>query len=90
MGMLEKDFKRSSPIYFTRRLEGMRQAQEMQYRNDWILTRWQTAVLLSPHSKRPINPQQLITFDWEKKDMLTISDAMRKYKSIFDKLTPPS
>lgn len=86
--MLETDFKRSTPIYFTRRLEGLRQAQELEYRNGWIIARWQAAVMLSPWSKQPITPQQLITFDWEKKEMLTITEAVEKYRSIFDKLTP--
>jgi hypothetical protein len=87
MGMLENDFKRCSMRYFALRLVGMRNKQDRQYKNEWERTRWQTAVLLSPHSKRPIDPLKLITFDWER-DALTISDKIEKYKSIFEKLTP--
>lgn len=88
MGLLEHEFKRCTPIYFTRRLEGMRSVQEQKFRNEWERTRWQTAILLQPYSKRQINPRSLITFDWEKKDVLTIFEAVDKYKSIFEKLTP--
>jgi hypothetical protein len=87
MGMLENDFKRCSMRYFALRLVGMRNKQDRQYRNEWERTRWQTAVLLSPHSKRPIDPKKLITFDWERKE-LTIIEEVEKYRSIFEKLTP--
>lgn len=65
----------------------MRQAQQAQYRNEWERTRWQTAVMLSPHSKRPVDPLKLITFDWER-ESLTITEKIDKYKTIFEKLTP--
>jgi hypothetical protein len=85
--MNENDFKRCTPRYFRIRLHGMREAQMQQYRNDWERCRWQTSVLLSPHSKRPIDPKKLITFDWERKE-LTIIEEVEKYRSIFEKLTP--
>ena len=85
--MLENDYKRCTPKYFRIRLHGMRQAQQAQYRNEWERVRWQTAVLLSPHSKRPVDPLKLIRFEWER-DTLTISDKVEKYKTIFEKLTP--
>jgi hypothetical protein len=65
----------------------MREAQMQQYRNDWERCRWQTSVLLSPYSKRPIDPKKLITFDWERNE-LTIIEEVEKYRSIFEKLTP--
>jgi len=85
--MLENDFKRCTPRYFRIRLHGLRQAQQAQYRNEWERVRWQTAVMLSPHSKHPVDPLKLIRFSWER-DTLTISDKIEKYKTIFDKLTP--
>jgi len=55
----------------------MREAQMQQYRNDWERCRWQTSVLLSPHSKRPIDPKKLITFDWERKELTIIEEVLR-------------
>jgi len=45
--------------------------------------------MLSPHGKkgRPIKPKDLITFEWEKKD-LNVVEVVTKYKDIFDKLRP--
>ncbi len=62
-------------------------AQQAQYRNEWERVRWQTAVMLSPHSKQPVDPLKLIRFSWER-DTLTISEKIDKYKTIFEKLTP--
>lgn len=66
----------------------MRSAQKQIYQSEWERTRWLAAVMLSPYSKQPINPQKLITFGWEKSEVLTIFEAVDKYKSIFDKLKP--
>jgi hypothetical protein len=89
LGFTPEDLERYQPEYFRIKLEGVRNAQTQQFRNEWERTRWLATVMLSPHGKkgRPIKPKDLITFDWEKKD-LNIVEVVTKYKHIFDKLRP--
>jgi hypothetical protein len=77
------------PEYFRIKLEGIRNAQTQQFRNEWERTRWLATIVLSPHAKkgRPIKPKDLITFEWEKAD-LNIVEVVTKYKHVFDKLRP--
>ena len=77
------------PEYFRIKLEGLRNAQTQQFRNDWERTRWLATIVLSPHAKkgRPIKPKDLITFEWEKSE-LNVVEVVTKYKHVFDKLRP--
>jgi hypothetical protein len=47
-----------------------RKIEEAQYMAGWEQTRWQTAALLSVHTKKgkKIKPKDLIEFHWEKKN----------------------
>jgi hypothetical protein len=77
------------PEYFRIKLEGLRNAQTQQFRNDWERTRWLATIILSPHAKkgRAIKPKDLITFEWEKTE-LNVVEVVTKYKHVFDKLRP--
>ena len=77
------------PEYFRIKLEGIREAQTQEFRNDWERTRWLATIILSPHAKKgkAIKPKDLIKFDWEKPE-LNIVEIVTKYKHIFDKLRP--
>jgi len=61
-------------------VNGYNRREEHLMRERWERTRWQTAVMLSPHAKKnkPIKVTDLLEFPWEKKDK-------RKFKV---KLTP--
>jgi len=77
------------PEFFRIKLEGIRNAQTQQFRNEWERTRWLATIILSPHAKkgRPIKPKDLIKFDWEEQE-LNIIEVVTKYKHVFDKLRP--
>lgn len=49
------------------RIRGYVEGLEMMERSAWERTRWQTAYLLSVHTKQGqrIKPQDLVTFPWE-------------------------
>ena len=88
MLMSESEFLKCSPRYWRLRLDGMRQAQQQEYRNQWEITRWAVATTMAPHLKKPIEPKRLLTFPWEESDHLSIHDALKLYSHVFDKLTP--
>jgi hypothetical protein len=44
----------------------MRQQFDHTTQTIWEATRWSTATLLQPHSKRTVQPHHLIKFPWEK------------------------
>jgi hypothetical protein len=90
MAMDEDVFDECHPKYFRLRLFGMREAQQQQYRNQWELSRWMAATIISPHLVRPISPNKLMRFPWEKSDRDDIVATVAKHKDIFAKLTPPA
>ena len=90
MGMDEDSFNNSTPIYFRHRLHGMREAQQQQYKNQWEMTRWMAATIISPHLKKPIAPNKLMAFPWEKIEPDDIVAKITQYADIFAKLTPPA
>ena len=90
MGMDNASFDDCHPKYFRLRLFGMRNAQEQQYRNQWELSRWMAATMISPHLKKPISPQKLMKFPWEKSNHDDIVAKVTRYADIFAKLTPPA
>jgi hypothetical protein len=90
MGMDDDAFDECHPKHFRLRLFGMRNAQEQQYRNQWETSRWMAATMISPHLKKPISPQKLMRFPWEKSDHDDIVAKVTRYADIFAKLTPPA
>lgn len=90
MGMLENDFNKCTPYYWRTRLDGMRHAQHQQFQNDWEMTRWMAATIMSPHLKKPISPQKLMKFPWEQIDHDDIVAKVTRHADIFAKLTPPA
>jgi hypothetical protein len=90
MGMDEDSFNNCTPIYFRHRLFGMRQAQQQQFKNDWEMTRWMAATIISPHLKKPIAPNKLMAFPWEIIEPDDIVAKITQYADIFAKLTPPA
>ena len=63
--MNEFDFGRCSPRYWRARLIGMRNAQYQEFQNQWEMSRWMAATIMSPHLKKPIAPNKLMAFPWE-------------------------
>jgi hypothetical protein len=48
------------------------------------------ATMISPHLKKPISPQKLMKFPWEKSNHDDIVAKVTRYADIFAKLTPPA
>lgn len=70
------------------RLNGLRAAQQQQYRNEWERTRWLALFVVMPYSKRKMQPKDLITFPWEQKIAANVKQVIESNRAIFDKLTP--
>lgn len=81
MGLSEAEFGRITPEYFMLRLQGMRYAQRLNYRNDWIRARWQVCVILNTKTKRELREIDLRRFPWEQPEVIDwkkISNALPK------------
>jgi hypothetical protein len=89
LGLTPDDMAMYQPEYFRIKLEGIREAQTQDYRNEWERTRWLATIILSPHAKKGkgIKPTDLIKFEWEKPE-LNVVEIVTKYKDVFDKLRP--
>jgi len=90
MGMNEIEFGRCSPRYWRARLVGMRNAQYQEFQNQWEISRWMAATIISPHLKKPIAPNKLMSFPWEVVEPDDIVAKITQYADIFAKLTPPA
>lgn len=66
MGLGEKDYKRSSPEYFTLRFQGIRKAERERFKEDWHRTRWQAYVLIQSQTRKRLSEQDLARFPWER------------------------
>jgi hypothetical protein len=86
--MSEREFWKCTPRFWRLKLEGMREAQNQQFKNQWELTRWAVATTMAPHLKKPIEPKRLLTFPWEEPEHIGIEEALRLYSHVFAKLTP--
>ncbi len=89
MGLTETEFNEVTPAYFNARLSGLRRLQAAQERAAWERTRWQTAVLLAPHSKKELKPTDLFRFPDEQvyKGYANVFEYMEANKHLWDKLT---
>lgn len=89
MGLTPDDLDKYYPEYFRLKLEGLREAQNQQFRNEWERTRWLGTIILAPHQKKgkSLKPRDLIEFDWERPKM-NVVEIVTKYKHVFDKLRP--
>jgi hypothetical protein len=90
MGMDEDSFNNCTPLYFRHRLFGMRQAQYQEFKNQWEISRWMVATIISPHLQKPIAPNKLMSFPWEVVEPDDIVAKITQYADIFAKLTPPA
>lgn len=90
MGMNENEFDECRPIYFRHKLYGMRKAQQQEFKNQWEMSRWMAATIISPHLKKPIAPNKLMAFPWEQVESDDIVAKITQYADIFAKLTPPA
>lgn len=50
----------------------------------WNVARWQAAVSLSPYSKRPIKPTDLVKFDWDERPPRTKQEWIKENLDIYN------
>lgn len=88
MAITPSEWENVTPYYFRVRLEGMRKEAQQKYRAEMERTRWLAAMMLSPHAKKgkPIKPQSLCTFAWEKTNPVDVVNFVTENKKLFDKL----
>lgn len=68
MGMSSDDFERCTPTEFSEACNKWQQHQEMEMRRSWEQTRFLALVSLQPFSKKPIHPEDIVTFNWDKEN----------------------
>ena len=52
-------------IEFVAAMRGAWDLEQRAYQQQWAQTRWLATLLLQPHSKRKLQPQDLQVFEWE-------------------------
>lgn len=87
MNLTEVEFENVTPAYFNIRLTGLRRHQQQKEQAEWERARWVASMVMSPHLKNPIRPQQLVTFPWEKRTE-NVYEWIERNKQLYDKLTP--
>ncbi len=65
VGMSRADFSACTPSQFSLILKFHRKKQESKSRESWEQTRFLACVLLQPHSKKNIQPRDVVVFGWE-------------------------
>jgi len=56
------------PREWTNMVNGWSELENRKEQTEWERTRWQTTILLNPHTKKRIKAKDLIVFPWEAQD----------------------
>lgn len=48
-------------------VRGFHELNEIREQQNWERTRWLATIMLQPHSKKSLRPNQIATFPWEQK-----------------------
>lgn len=59
------DFCRLTPVEFEHVYKEYRDKLETDHKDDWARMRMLAAIVVQPHLKKKITPQQLLPFPWE-------------------------
>lgn len=62
------DFCRLTPVEFEHVYKEYRDKLEIDRKDDWARMRMLAAIVVQPHLKKKITPQQLLPFPWEGAD----------------------
>jgi hypothetical protein len=73
VGLMPSDFYDLLPREWTNLVNGWNDRENRSEQMKWERVRWQTTILLNPHTKKRIKPKELIVFPWEK-------DSVKKKK----------
>jgi len=79
------DFYDMLPREFWNKLDGFYELENLRQRVHWERTRWSTCLLLNVHVQKGkrIKPQDLILFDWEKKENETDYKDLKNKAELF-------
>lgn len=56
------------PREWSNMVNGWNEFENRKEKSEWERTRWQTTLLLNPHTKKRIKAKDLIVFPWETQD----------------------
>lgn len=90
MRLLPHEFELITPEYYIIRLEGMRNAEDLAFRQEWERSRWVAMQFLVPYTKKgtKLKPQDLMEFPWEEFKQESITEFVRNRKDLYAKLVP--
>lgn len=67
VGMSVEDFDGLTPGEFSEIYRAYAETEEARFRNGWEIARFEALYSIAPHSRKRLKPQDICTFDWEKK-----------------------
>jgi len=66
IGLMPSQFYDLLPREWGNLVEGWNERQNRKEQAEWERIRWQTTILINPHTKKTIKAKDLIVFPWEK------------------------
>jgi hypothetical protein len=66
MSMTPAEFYELTPREFSNKSVGYFERVERDFKTSWEQTRWLAAMVMTPHLKKALKPNDLATFPWEK------------------------
>lgn len=81
--MTEEEFYSCSVRFFFLKWAGYNELESERRQNAWNIARWQTAYLLSPYSKKRINPTDLAKFEWDERPPQTKEDWIKQNAELY-------
>lgn len=64
--MTPAEFYELTPREFSNKSIGHFERVERDFKTSWEQTRWLASKVMAPHLKKPLKPEDLATFPWEK------------------------
>ena len=65
IGLMPSSFYDLLPREWANMVNGWNEKQNRKDQSEWERVRWQTTILLNPHTKKSIKAKDLIVFPWE-------------------------
>lgn len=71
MSLTPAEFYELTPREFSNKSVGYFERVERDFKTSWEQTRWLAAMVMTPHLKKAMRPNDLATFPWEKNEKKT-------------------
>jgi len=82
--MTESEFWNSNPIFLAKKLKGFNDLEFEREKMHWERSRWLGVTMLSPYSKKSLQPKDILSFPWDKKPPRTKEEWIKENLEIYN------